>query len=93
MKKSKSIKSEIIKYLRLGNPMLKKKIIPMNKSLLEIGYLDSYGVIELVTFVEKNFKVQINDNELTKEKFGSINKMVNLIEIKLNKQSKSKIQI
>ena len=93
MKKSKSIKSEIIKYLRLGNPMLKKKIIPMNKSLLEIGYLDSYGVIELVTFVEKNFKVQINDNELTKEKFGSINKMVNLIEIKLNKQSKSKIKI
>ena len=88
MKKSKSIKSEIIKYLRLGNPMLKKKIIPMNKSLLEIGYLDSYGVIELVTFIEKNFKIQINDNELTKEKFGSINKMVSLIEIKLNKQSK-----
>ena len=77
------IKREIIEYLKSGNPIISElKRIPLDQSLVELGYLDSFGVVELVSFIEKNFNVVINDDEITKEKFGSINKMTNLIENK-----------
>ena len=41
-------------------------------------------MVELVSFIEKKFKITINDEEITKEKFGSINKMTNLIYSKKN---------
>lgn len=82
----KRIKNDIIRYLKTGNPVISDlKIIPLNKSLVELGYLDSFGVVELVSFIEKKFKITINDEEITKEKFGSINKMTNLIYSKILK--------
>ena len=59
------------------------KSIPMDKSLVELGYIDSFGVIDLVTYFENKWKIKIENEEITKEKFGSINKMVNLICTKL----------
>tara|TARA_B100000035_G_scaffold81037_1_gene67947 strand:- start:2149 stop:2409 length:261 start_codon:yes stop_codon:yes gene_type:complete len=77
----------LITYLKKGNPVLNKiKEIPMDKSLVELGYMDSFGVIDTVTFIENKWKIKIEDDELTKEKFGSINKMVNLICQKIDKK-------
>jgi acyl carrier protein len=74
------IRNVLLSYLKKGNPILAKlKKIPMDRSLLELGYIDSFGVIEIVNFLEKSFKIKIEDDELTKEKFGSINKMVFLV--------------
>ena len=86
MKKDK-VFDLLITYLKKGNPSLDKiKDIPMDKSLVELGYMDSFGVIDTVTFIENKWKIKIEDEELTKEKFGSINKMVNLICLKINKK-------
>ncbi len=75
----KEVVNEILNFIMLGNPSLKKQKIPLDKSLMELGYLDSFGIIELVTFLEKKFKVTIEDKEITKEIFGSINKMSKLV--------------
>ena len=56
-----------------------QKTLPKNESLYEIGLLDSMGVIELVEFLENEFNVRIEDDEITYEKMGSINKMILLI--------------
>tara|TARA_Y100000816_G_C26053092_1_gene552366 strand:+ start:1001 stop:1270 length:270 start_codon:yes stop_codon:yes gene_type:complete len=55
------------------------KSLPTNKSLVELEVLDSYSVVQLVLFIEQNWKIQILDEEITKEKMGSIEKMTNLI--------------
>ena len=79
-KEEKKISDELLKYLKMGNPLIANlKKIPLNESLVELGYLDSFSVIDLVEFLEKSQKVKIHDDEITKEKFGSINKMVNTI--------------
>ena len=79
------IQEKIINFLKKGNPLLKDvKKIPLDKSLLEMGLIDSFALIELVGFIEKFYKIEIKDNELTKEKFGSIIKMSNLIIKKIN---------
>ena len=86
MKKDK-VSDLLITYLKKGKPSLDKiKDIPMDQSLIELGYMDSFGVIDTVTFIENKWKIKIEDEELTKEKFGSINKMVNLICHKINKK-------
>ena len=54
----KEVVNEILNFVMLGNPSLKKQKIPLDKSLMELGYLDSFGIIELVTFLEKNLKLQ-----------------------------------
>ena len=60
-----------------------KSEIPLNQSLLEIGILDSYGVIELVEFIEKNWGITINDHDLTEENFKGLSRTAHFIERKL----------
>lgn len=43
-------------------------------SFLENGIIDSTGIMELVTFLEKEFSVKINDEELLPENLDSIEK-------------------
>ena len=82
---SKEIEKDLIRYLKNGNPILNEmKDVPLNESLVELGYIDSFGVIDLVTYLENKWKVQIENAEITKEKFGSISKMINLVYSKLS---------
>ncbi len=82
---NKDIEKDLVRYLKNGNPMLDKmKVIPMNESLVELGYMDSFGVIDVVTYLENKWKVKIQDNEITKEQFGSVIKMANLINKKIS---------
>ena len=84
MDKQKEIVETIIDYLKKGNPVYNElKEIPLNKSLVELGYMDSYGIIDIVTFLEGNYSIKINNDEITKEKFGSINKMAKLVKEKI----------
>jgi len=84
MKKSSKIVDTIIDYLKKGNPTYNElQVIPLDQSLVELGYMDSFGVIDMVTFLEGYYSITINDDEITKEKFGSINKMAKLVEEKV----------
>ena len=60
-----------------------KESLPREKSLLELGIIDSYGVIELVEYLEETWDITIDDSDLTKDKMGSITKMATLVVGKL----------
>ncbi len=49
--------------------------IPRDQSLLETGILDSFGIVELITFLESEYDIVIADEDMTKEKLGSVQKM------------------
>lgn len=53
-----------------------------NDSFLEKGIIDSTGVLELVAFVEENFGLKIEDEELVPENLDSINNLIRFIEKK-----------
>lgn len=53
--------------------------IPLDQSLVELGVMDSYGVVELVSFLESRWGIRIADAEITREKMGSIHKMAGLV--------------
>lgn len=43
-----------------------------NDALLERGIIDSMGVMELVTYIDGQFGVIAEDDEITEENFGSL---------------------
>ena len=57
--------------------------LPRDQSLLEIGVVDSYGVVELISFLEGNWNIEIADAEITKENLGSIHKMTSFVAARL----------
>jgi acyl carrier protein len=44
-------------------------------SFLEEGIVDSMGIMELVMFVEENFDVTVEDEELVPDNFDSVSKL------------------
>ncbi len=49
-------------------------------SFLELGLIDSTGVLELVAFLEKQFNVRVHDDDLVPENLDSINNLVRYLE-------------
>ncbi len=51
-------------------------------SFLEEGIIDSTGILELVTFLEEEFSIAIEDEELIPENLDSINNVTAFLERK-----------
>ena len=51
-------------------------------SLLDEGIVDSTGVLELVLFVEEQFNIEVQDNEIVPDNFDSVNRLAAYIERK-----------
>jgi len=52
-------------------------------SFLEEGIIDSTGILELVTFLEEEFSIAIEDEELVPENLDSINNVTAFMERKI----------
>ncbi len=58
-------------------------LLPDSGSLLEMGVLDSIGVLELVAYIEETYGVAIADNELVPDNLDSVDRLVAFIERKV----------
>jgi acyl carrier protein len=52
--------------------------------LLGDGILDSLGILEVVSFIEREFDLTVSDEELLPENFDSISTLAAFVESKLN---------
>lgn len=71
--------AKLVDYLRRSVLLNPEEEIPLDRSLLEAGILDSYGIVDLLTFIEGEYGLAIPDEDITKEKMGSLRKMANYI--------------
>jgi acyl carrier protein len=51
-------------------------------SLLQLGIIDSTGVLELVAFLEQRFGIKVDDEELVPANLDSIHDLVRFIDAK-----------
>jgi acyl carrier protein len=49
-------------------------------SFLESGIIDSTGVLELISFLEERFAIEIKETDLTPDNLDSIDKVTRLVE-------------
>ncbi len=82
MDKNKII-TKIIKFVA-KNYLVEENEIPIDQSLIDTGIIDSIGLIELSTFMENNYNFTVEEEDMIRENFGSIEKMANFI----NRKSK-----
>ncbi len=82
-------KAEIVKEIRafvcrdfMLDPQI--DIFSDDESLVAKGIVDSYGIIEIVAFLEERWNVKITDSEITKGNVGSLNIMAEFVLKKLD---------
>ena len=52
-------------------------------SLLDAGIMDSTGALELIAFLEEEFSITVEDEEMIPENLDSINNIVNYLKRKM----------
>lgn len=57
--------------------------IDFDDSLIDKGYIDSIGVVMLVSYIEDTFKCRVYDNEILPENFDTVNSIIRYISSKL----------
>ena len=55
-----------------------------DSSFLDEGIIDSTGILELVSFLEEEFSIRVDDEELVPENLDSIINVVGYLERKIN---------
>ena len=53
--------------------------VPTDQSLVDGGIVDSYGIVELAMWLEREFDISIQDDEIVREHFGSIAEMARFV--------------
>lgn len=74
------IRTFVIENFLFGN----NENLEDNTSFLEEGIIDSTGVLELVGFIEEEFAITVEDEELIPENLDSINNVTAYLQTKIN---------
>jgi acyl carrier protein len=78
------VRQEIEEYIKDNILFGDGEKVAEDVSFQESGILDSVGFLELITFVEARFGIQITDNELVPENFDTLRKVSRFVEQKLD---------
>ena len=58
--------------------------VDKNTDLFQTGLIDSYGFVELVVFLEREFAIKVTDDDLVSVPFNSVNELVTYVREKQN---------
>ena len=64
------------------NPAFSEQDLGDDVQLFEMRVIDSLGIFGLVSFIEQEFQVEVLDEELVPENFGSIGAMARFVDEK-----------
>jgi len=61
------------------NFMVERADIMLDRSMIDEGIIDSFGLVEIVTFMESGFGMEVPDDDMNRDNFGSVLKIVDYI--------------
>lgn len=59
--------------------MVERDEIDLDKSMIDEGIIDSFGLIEIASFMEREFGMKIGEEQMIRSNFGSVHKIVDFI--------------
>ena len=77
--RSAEIKHKLIEFLCI-NFIVEEDEIDMNESLIDQGIIDSFGLVEIAAYLEKDLGQPIRQEQMIRENFGSVNNIVRFME-------------
>jgi acyl carrier protein len=66
------VRTKVTHFIFDKFPLARKRQLNDDASLLETGIVDSIGILEIVTFLEQEFAVRVEDDDLVPENLGTI---------------------
>lgn len=81
------IGEQIQAYISAQFPLARQRNLRAHESLLESGIIDSLGILEVVGFLEREFGIAVDDEELVPETFDSVDRLTAFVSGKLKTQS------
>jgi len=72
MTPSQTVETRIREFMIKQFPLARKNGVKPGEKWLETGMLDSLGILDLVQFLETEFSLKIEDDELQPESFESL---------------------
>ena len=83
MSSNLSVKDTVMNFIRENFIMGRSDVIlDEGVSLIDSGVMDSTGVLELVEFLESNYSIKVDDEELIPENLETIKNIVNFLKTK-----------
>jgi len=79
------IKEKLVNEVCNINLTIQKEEIDTNVGLLKKNIIDSHGFVELVIFIEEQFNLKLNKDEINDKNFASINAISKFIYSKAKK--------
>ena len=77
-----NVNTDIRQFIIKTFPLARKRQILDSDALLESGMLDSQGVLEVVAFIEREYSINVSDEDLIPDNFQSIHHIAAYIQSK-----------
>jgi acyl carrier protein len=74
----KDIEEKLIAFI-CRNFMVEPDEFSLEESLVDQGVIDSFGLVEISAFMSHEFGLNITENDMNRENFGTVKKMVAFI--------------
>lgn len=56
-----------------------KQTLAPDENLMDLGIIDSLGIIKVVIFLEDNFQISVEDSEIVPDNFDCLNSIANFV--------------
>jgi acyl carrier protein len=81
---SQEIQEKLLNFI-IMNFHVQREDINLEESLIDTGIIDSMGLIEILAFFEEEFSIVTEEDQMTKNNLGSIQKMVAFVMKEMDK--------
>lgn len=72
------VQSQLIEFL-CRQFWVEESDIELEESLVDTGIIDSMGLIEIASFIEKQFSFKVTEEMMNRSNFGSVIKIVDFV--------------
>jgi acyl carrier protein len=73
------VQRRILQFVLVRFPRAKKSNVDASSPLLESGIIDSLGMLDVVSMLEKDFGIAVADEELIRDNFQTITHIANFV--------------
>ena len=74
-----TIKASLLDFLS-ASFMVDVDEIPVDRSLVDEGIIDSFGLVEIAAYFERTYTFSVEETDMTRDNFGSVEKMVEYVD-------------
>lgn len=73
-----SIQEQFIDFIA-RNFMVERDEIPIDLSLIDEGIIDSFGLIEIASYIEREHGITVAEDQMNSANFGSVTRIIDFI--------------